>query len=57
MKPEDAVSKVGDGAVRRPWSKPAIIEAQLLRRSAKVTPTNGDSHVTTPVNTNLAGSS
>ena len=57
MKPKDAVSNLDGGGARRPWSKPEIIEAALLQRAAKVTPTSGDDHVTTPVNTNNAGSS
>jgi len=57
MKPKDPVSKVDGGETRRPWSKPVIIEAVMLQRAEKVTPTAGDDHVTTPVNTNFAGSS
>ncbi|HEX4304001.1 MAG TPA: hypothetical protein VHZ78_14485 [Rhizomicrobium sp.] len=43
-------------AARKPWSTPKVIVSQDVRNSEKVTPTLGDTHVTTPVSTNIAGS-
>jgi len=57
MKPKDPAPNLEGGLARRPWSKPEIIEAVLLQRSQKATVNDGDEHVTTPVNTNLAGTS
>ncbi len=48
--------KVSGDQVRKPWSTPKVIVSQEVRNSEKVTPTFGDTHVTTPASTNIAGS-